>query len=211
MSDMQNEDHRRSASADKNVIPLCLLGLEDCQECTARKEARIPILPVGPLRKHWVMVVGRNPGKEEDAGGEPFIGRSGKFLNGYLERIGLRREEVYITNTVKCHTKNDRPPDPIEIKTCSTLWLHKEGKELKPRLILVLGQDAYKGIFGHRVTPWIEHTGKIIQFADYSHVAVLPHPAGALRNKMWRKRYEVVEESLKLLVKRMKDEVPISY
>jgi len=181
-----------------------LEGLDKCELCTARKEARQPVYPVGPIKKGTPMVIGRNPGKQEDRDGVPFVGRAGQFLNQYLERIGLKREEVYITNTVKCHTKNDRPPDPIEIKTCSTRWLHKEGAALKPLIIFILGQDSYKGLFGYRISPWIEQTGQIIKYSDGFYVVVLPHPSGALRNKIWMKRYEMVEPELREIVKEVK-------
>jgi len=90
-----------------------------------------------------VVVVAQNPGKEEVNKKLPLIGPSGKNLNALLGLAGLKRKEIYITNTVKCFTPQNRAPFPAEIKACKD-FLKRELEAIKPRLILALGNYAVK-------------------------------------------------------------------
>jgi DNA polymerase len=150
------------------------------------------------------MVVGRNPGKQEDDAGAPFVGRSGKFLNEYLQRCGIPRERCFVTNVVKCHTRSNRAPDILEIKTCSRLWLLKELNEIQPAMIFVLGADAYRGVFGYGVSPWLPNTGMVVDLKlgeDKVHVVVLPHPSAVLTYRpSWRERYDMTERRVMAII-----------
>lgn len=160
------------SQAEKELSPL-LSQLRQCQLCSVRKEARCPVPPVGRKEYGGVMIVGRNPGREEDEQGEPFVGESGKFLNQFLDSAGFSRSDVYITNCVKCHTRANREPDIIEIVTCSNAYLKNEIEILKPCVILTLGADAFRGVAGYRISNFMENTGRIIE----KKIIALPHPS----------------------------------
>ncbi len=85
------------------------------------------------------MIIGEAPGETEDLTGEPFVGRAGKLLDKILESASLKRESVYITNTVKCRPPKNRPPEPQEIDNCA-IYLWMEIQQVKPKLIITLGK-----------------------------------------------------------------------
>jgi len=87
-----------------------------------------------------VMLIGEAPGYHEDQQGRPFVGPAGRFLTELLARAGLRREEVFITNVVKCRPPNNRDPAPIEIRTCTSTWLEKQIEIINPRVVITLGR-----------------------------------------------------------------------
>jgi DNA polymerase-1 len=93
------------------------------------------------------MVIGEAPGQREDDSGKPFVGRSGKLLDEILERNGLDREDVYITNAVSCRPPDNRTPTKKEIRTCK-LWLDRQIKAVKPKFILLLGNVPLFSITG---------------------------------------------------------------
>lgn len=88
------------------------------------------------------MFIGRNPGRDEDKSNRPFVGPGGRLLHAWLERAGLDRGSVMITNLVKCFTTNDRAPKEHEINTCSSLWLYNELNKMTPKIVVPLGKDA---------------------------------------------------------------------
>ena len=88
-----------------------------------------------------IVILGEAPGKNEDIQGKPFVGMSGKFLNKYLEKAGIERKEVFITNAVKCRPPNNRKPKHEEIEKCSQ-YLSRQLEVIKPRIILALGTSA---------------------------------------------------------------------
>jgi DNA polymerase len=168
-----------------------LKGLHSCSACTARREALNPVPPIGSKEEESIMIVGRNPGREENEKGEPFVGKAGKYLNGYLEKLGLRRDEVYITNTVKCYTKNNREPDILEINICRERWLLKEFKALRPRLLILLGADAFRGIHGYNISPFIDNCGVRCLPEKGFYEVILPHPSAVVSyHPAWGKIYD---------------------
>ena len=132
-----------------------------------------------------VMVIGEGPGAEEDAKGEPFVGAAGRYLDKWLEAIGLSRtDNVYITNIVKCRPPSNRDPLPNESEACAP-FLTRQVALVKPRTILTVGRIATslllhrdEGIGKLRGRTW-EHQG----------IPVVPtyHPSGVLRNDAWRR------------------------
>lgn len=185
----------------------CLDGLYKCDACSARKDAKAPVYPVGPLVKNWVMVVGRNPGRDEDNGGEPFIGRAGKFLMDWLGEVGLSREQVYITNCVKCFTENNRPPTDTEIETCSRLWLREEGVALNPRLLIVLGMDAYYGVFGKKAVFWSNLVGKKVEtLASRTEILIMPHPSATFYQPDKKVVYKEAIPKVQAILAKIKEE-----
>lgn len=127
-----------------------------------------------------LMIIGEGPGQEEDAQGRPFVGRSGQLLNKLLSAAGIERENVYISNIVKCRPPGNRKPYPIESATCKSLLLTKQIKIIRPRFICTLGATALEGLLEKpiKITQW---RGKQIPLDD---IIVVPtyHPAYILRN-----------------------------
>lgn len=112
-----------------------------CTSCPARMEATKPVPFEGSIASR-IMFVGRNPGRQEDKSNRPFVGPGGELLHTWLERAGLDRGSVMITNLLKCYTENDRPPKDHEIKICSGLWLHNELSKMTPKIVVPLGKQA---------------------------------------------------------------------
>jgi len=112
--------------------------------CTACRLSgkRLHVVPGnGPCRSR-IMFFGEAPGKEEDARGEPFVGRAGRVLDQAIEKAGANRSQVYVGNIVKCRPPNNRKPRSDEIETCTSLYLEYEIRAVKPTVICALGQTA---------------------------------------------------------------------
>jgi DNA polymerase len=127
-----------------------------------------------------LMFIGEGPGAEEDKQGRPFVGRSGQLLSRTLQRFGVKREEVFITNIVKCRPPNNRAPLPIESETCKNLLLVKQIKIIRPRIICTLGTSALQSILEKEIKI-TKIRGTTITKED---MTILPtyHPAYILRN-----------------------------
>ncbi len=95
-----------------------------------------------------VMIIGEAPGKEEDETGHPFVGSAGRFLNSVLEGTGIDREELFITNTVKCRPPRNRTPKKSEVDTCTAHYLSEQVELVNPKLIVLLGSVAAKKLLG---------------------------------------------------------------
>jgi uracil-DNA glycosylase family 4 len=129
-----------------------------------------------------LMFVGEAPGAEEDRQGLPFVGRAGGLLNELLGEIGLRREDVFVTNVLRCRPPGNRDPQPVEIEACSS-YLERSVELIEPRVIATLGNFATKLLTGSRVgitrvrgTPQVHRVGQRTVF-----LMPLLHPAAALR------------------------------
>jgi len=130
-----------------------------------------------------IMMIGEGPGKNEDLRGKPFVGAAGKFLNELLADIDLKRENVYITNVVKCRPPMNRDPLIEEIEACKE-WLNQQILAIKPKLIVLLGRHAMSRFLpnlkiseahGRAFRREIEGLGVFVFFPVY-------HPAAALYN-----------------------------
>ena len=129
-----------------------------------------------------LMFVGEAPGAEEDRQGVPFVGRAGALLTQLLGEIGISRENVFVTNTVKCRPPGNRDPQPLEIETCRP-YLEQQVQLIQPRVIATLGNFATKLLTGNqtgitkvRGTPQVHELGGRTVF-----LLPLFHPAAALR------------------------------
>ena len=127
-----------------------------------------------------LIFIGEAPGKQEDLQGRPFVGRSGKLLDRALQLAGVAREDVYITNVVKCRPPNNRTPFPHELRLGKKLLLEDQVKIIHPKVICTLGSAALNGLTGepHQIT---RVRGSLL---DYNGITLLPafHPAYVLRN-----------------------------
>lgn len=126
-----------------------------------------------------LMVVGEGPGAEEDAQGLPFVGRSGKLLDRLLlEEAGLRRDQVYVANVVKCRPPGNRDPKPDEVEACSS-WLDAQLDLVAPRVVVTLGNFATRALLGTKdgITRLRGHT------YPWRGATLVPtfHPAAVLR------------------------------
>jgi uracil-DNA glycosylase len=161
---------------------------EDCTRCKLSKQGRKQIVfGVGNPRAE-LMFVGEGPGADEDAQGEPFVGRAGQLLNNMIKAMGLRREDVYIANIVKCRPPGNRQPERDEAETCSP-FLMRQISAIKPKVIVALGATAAKNLLAMNA-PMTELRGRWYDFkpsgSDSSwpgaRLAVTYHPAFLLRD-----------------------------
>ncbi|RDI96553.1 uracil-DNA glycosylase [Meiothermus sp. QL-1] len=127
-----------------------------------------------------LMIVGEGPGEEEDLQGRPFVGRSGQLLDKILEAAGIPRQSVYIANIVKCRPPQNRVPEPLEAKTCTSLWLIRQIQLVQPQIIIPLGATALEFFAGEKLSI-TKARGK---FFEWQGIRVFPmfHPAYLLRN-----------------------------
>jgi len=117
---------------------------EKCDACPITHECFAPVIGAGNVDAS-VVLIGRNPGEDEDKMGIPFIGKGGKMLDYWINWVGFDRNQLYLTNMVKCYTsdpENNRPPKPAEIEICTKKWLMPELKLLHPKLILTFGREC---------------------------------------------------------------------
>jgi DNA polymerase len=115
-----------------------------CTRCGLSATRTQTVFGVGNLQAEW-LVVGEAPGAEEDRQGEPFVGRAGQLLNAMLRAIGLKREQVYIANVLKCRPPQNRDPVPAETMECLP-FLDRQIALLKPRIMLVVGRIAAQNL-----------------------------------------------------------------
>jgi uracil-DNA glycosylase len=152
-----------------------------------------------------LMFVGEAPGAEEDRQGLPFVGRAGAFLTELLEGIGLKREDVFIANVLKCRPPGNRDPQPEEIDSCRP-YLEQQVELIQPRVIATLGNFSTKlltanptGITKVRGTPQQQQIG-----GRFVHLLPLFHPAAGLRTprvaEQLREDFERIPELLEVPV-----------
>jgi uracil-DNA glycosylase family 4 len=135
----------------------------------------------GPLNAD-IMFIGEGPGFHEDRQGRPFVGAAGQFLEELLASIGLTREQVYITNVVKCRPPGNRDPMPTEISACAP-YLERQIQLIKPKVIVTLGRFSMYRYFPGASISKIHGQPKRV-----GNVLVVPmfHPAAALHQPKWR-------------------------
>ena len=112
----------------------------NCQKCELWKEAKNVVPGEGPSNSQ-IMLVGQNPGSEEDISGRPFIGRSGKFLTKTLAEYGINRDQLFVTNIVKHVSPKNRKPTAEETKACLP-YLVNQIKIIKPKIVVLIGASA---------------------------------------------------------------------
>ena len=130
-----------------------------------------------------VMIIGEAPGKNEDLQGKPFVGAAGKFLDELLEVAGLKREDVFIANVLKCRPPSNRNPKPEEIEACAT-FLRQQTQTISPDVIVTLGNFATQFIL--RTGVGITHLRGTVQRAGRFLVLPVCHPAAAIYDRSKR-------------------------
>jgi DNA polymerase len=172
--------------------------LGDCTRCKLHKTRTQIVFGVGNLKASLVFV-GEAPGADEDAQGEPFVGRAGQLLTKIIEAMGMRREDVYICNIIKCRPPNNRTPEADEIVACQPFLL-KQLQAIGPKFICALGGPATQTLLQTK-----EAISRLRgKFYDFHGIPLLPtfHPAFLLRNPNEKK---TVWEDMKLLMRRMQE------
>jgi DNA polymerase len=124
------------------------------------------------------MIVGEAPGREEDESGRPFVGRAGKILTASLDKAGIKREEVFISNVVKCRPPGNRPPTKGEIEICYNTYLSKQIHLLKPKVVLLLGKTAIRAVTGLKAFPrkHVIRSGGLDYLCTYHPAALIYNP-----------------------------------
>ena len=148
--------------------------------------------------KSDVIFVGEAPGKNEDMKGEPFIGIAGKKLSIALENAGITRDDVYITNIVKCRPPKNRVPTTNERDTCQN-YLKKEIEIIKPKIICILGNTAFNSLLDGKEI--IKFRGKIVRKNNQLYFLTI-HPAATIYNQ---KLISVLKKDMKKLFKVIKE------
>ncbi|MGC1449477.1 MAG: uracil-DNA glycosylase [Candidatus Sulfotelmatobacter sp.] len=173
------------------ALKLIREDLGDCTRCKLHKQGRKQIVfGVGNPRAD-LMFVGEGPGADEDAQGEPFVGRAGQLLNNMIKAMGIRREDVYIANVVKCRPPGNRTPERDECETCSP-FLMRQIAVIKPKVMVALGAVAAKSLLAINA-PMSELRGRFYDFMpvgtrssdpswEGTKLAVTYHPAFLLRD-----------------------------
>jgi DNA polymerase len=155
----------------------------DCTRCALHKGRHTIVFGVGnPAAR--LMFVGEGPGADEDAQGLPFVGRAGQLLNNMIAAMGLKREECYIANVVKCRPPGNRTPEPEEANTCSQ-FLFRQIDVVRPQVLVALGATAATYLLGAR-QPLAGLRGRVHAFRGMS-LIVTYHPAFLLRDPRQKK------------------------
>lgn len=173
--------------------------LESCHRCELCKGRRNLVFGVGDPHAR-VVFVGEAPGREEDEKGEPFVGEAGRLLDRILFAMGLRREEVYICNVIKCRPPGNRDPLPEEIAACEP-YLKRQLAAIRPRLIVTLGRIAAQSLLRDA-----SHIGRLRgKWREYEGIPLLPtyHPAYLLRTPVCKRE---VWEDMKQVLQRLREE-----
>ena len=186
-------------SQRENTVTLHLLRkqVSECKKCPLAATRTNAVFGEGSERAQ-LLFVGEAPGEEEDLQGRPFVGRAGKFLDQMIERIGLRREEVFICNVLKCRPPNNRDPEPMEAEACKN-YLLSQLELIGPKIICTLGKHAYNTLLG--VDEKITRIRGVL--TSYNGIKLLPtyHPAFLLRNQNRVKEVWEDMERLKQLLR----------
>jgi DNA polymerase len=192
---------RRTLVSDQPVPPLVSFGpvlpaeqraaalaavrelLGECQRCPLA-EGRNKIVFADGDANAQLMFVGEGPGADEDAQGLPFVGRAGQLLNNMIVAMGLKREQVYIANIVKCRPPQNRKPEPEEARSC-TPFLERQIEIVRPRVLVALGATAATYLLGMRGSIG-SMRGRIHDYRGIQTV-VTYHPAFLLRDPTQKK------------------------
>ena len=189
-----------STSIPMGKLPIVSLDdvrarMGECTLCKLHKGRHTIVFGVGNPEAR-LMFVGEAPGEDEDLKGEPFVGKAGQLLTKMIEAMGLRREDVYICNTVKCRPPNNRNPEPDELAACEP-FLKGQLASVKPEVIVTLGKFAAQALLREQM-PITRLRG---QWREYEGIPVMPtfHPAYLLRSpqektKVWEDLQSVMKK-----------------
>jgi len=198
----------QSVSDPVKALKIIREDLGDCTRCVLHKQGRKQIVFGVGNPKAELMFVGEGPGADEDAQGEPFVGRAGQLLNNMIKAMGIEREQVYIANIVKCRPPGNRTPEREECETCSP-FLMRQIAVVKPKVVVALGAVAAKTLLAMSAS-MMQLRGRFYEFRptgvrsndpswDGCKLAVTYHPAFLLRDprqkgEAWKDLQMVMKE-----------------
>lgn len=169
-----------------------------CQLCPLSRTRTHAVPGTGNVHS-VVLFVGEGPGFDEDQQGKPFVGRSGQYLTETLKQVGVQRDDVFITNVVKCRPPGNRDPEPGEIAACSD-YLTRQITLISPRIIVTLGRYSMgRWLPGASIT---RVHGQVKNIGHGRVVLPMYHPAAALRNPAWKVEFERDMQALPRLIER---------
>ncbi len=189
-----------TAGAHANSLEELRAAIGDCQRCKLCSGRTHIVFGIGNPRAK-LMFVGEGPGRDEDLQGEPFVGRAGQLLTDIITKgIGIKREDVYICNVVKCRPPENRNPEPDEVAACEP-FLKKQIELVRPEIIVGLGKFAVQTLLKSNA-PISKLRGK---WHSYCGIKLMPtfHPAYLLRNPADKK---LVWEDIKQVIKELSGE-----
>jgi len=167
----------------------------DCQRCKLSKGRKNIVFGEGSVDAE-IMFIGEGPGEDEDLQGRPFVGKAGQLLTKLIEKMGFKREDVYIGNIVKCRPPGNRDPEEDEISACSP-FIKKQADIISPKVVVSLGRVSTQTLIGVKI-PIGKLRGKFYQFEN---IPLMPtfHPSYLLRNP--KDKWLVWEDAQKVLEK----------
>lgn len=172
-------------------------AVRTCQRCRLHETRTQTVFGVGNRHARW-MFVGEAPGADEDAQGEPFVGRAGQLLNAMLLALGLKRDDVFIANVLKCRPPGNRDPQADEVTQCEP-YLARQIELIRPALIVALGRHAAHSLLKTEL-PLSKLRGQRLQYRD-TPLIVTYHPAYLLRTPSdKRKAWEDLRRARSVLV-----------
>jgi DNA polymerase len=173
------KDERDENTRDKGgALNLLREEIGDCQRCKLSRGRTNIVFGEGSPQAE-LMFIGEGPGRDEDMQARPFVGAAGKLLTSLIEKLGMKREEVYIANIIKCRPPNNRDPEEDEISTCRQ-FIERQIEIIEPKVITVLGRVAGHALLQNKI-PISRLRGNFFSYRD---IPVMPtfHPAYLLRN-----------------------------
>jgi uracil-DNA glycosylase len=172
-------------------LPEIATEVSVCQKCKLHATRKKAVPGEGPLDAK-IMFIGEGPGFHENEQGRPFVGAAGKFLSDLLASIGLKREEVFITNVVKCRPPQNRDPETDELKSCSS-YLERQIGLVDPKVIVTLGRFSMEKFFPGAKISSIHGQARTI---GGRLLVAMFHPAAALHQPQYR---SLIEQDFKKL------------
>ena len=161
-------------------------AVSQCIACELHETRTNTVFGVGNEQAEW-MVVGEAPGADEDRQGEPFVGKAGQLLNNMLLAVGLKREQVYIANILKCRPPNNRDPRPEEVIRCEP-FLKRQVELVNPKIILAVGRIAAHNLL-KTDTSLSRLRGKVYYYGEFeTPLIVTYHPAYLLRSPLDKRK-----------------------
>ena len=202
-ADVVGAERPAEAGRYESMIPLTPVDalaavradIGDCTRCKLHTQGRTQVVFGVGNPQADLMFVGEAPGADEDVQGVPFVGRAGQLLTKIIEAIGMKREDVYIANVIKCRPPQNRNPEPDEVETCEP-FLFKQIDIIKPKVIVALGKFGAQTLL-RTLEPISKLRGRVF---DYRGAKLIPtfHPAYLLRNPSSKRE---VWEDMKLVRK----------
>jgi len=170
------------------------IKIKNCKKCDLWETRNLPTIYSGNL-KSKIMFIGEAPGRNEDETGMPFCGRAGQILDELLEYVNLKREDIFITNILKCRPPSNRDPKEEEINECK-VYLEEQIRILKPKIICPLGRFSSRYMLKKNLEMGDMH-GKIFKI---NNIFIIPmyHPAAVIYDN---KKREMLKKDFKKLIK----------